>query len=111
MDGGVTIDSKEFSNSPGSSFVIGTFLTGLLAMLRASPIPNWIGNWIVVICGTVAQMLVSGLGVMSMMQGFITGTSVVGVYKSVTETTHAGRDKVPGTGDTEHVRKDKKKVP
>lgn len=107
MDGQVTIDSTEFSNSPGSSFVIGAFLVALLGLLRASPVPNWIANWIVVIGGTTAQGFVSGWSVMSVMQGFITGASAIGTYKAVTETTSAGKDKIPGTGDTAFVKKDK----
>lgn len=103
METAVTIDGSELSNSPGSSGIILGCLVALLGLLRASPVPNWIANWIVVALGIIGQGSVSGWSIMSAMQGVIVGASAVGTYKVAMETDYHGKDKFQTKTEVEKV--------
>lgn len=107
-DVGVSIDSDTFSNSPGSSVSISGGLLALLSMLRASPLPNWMANWIVFFLGVAIQCLVSGWTVTSLLQGIMVGSGAIGIHRVGFDTKWKGKDGVQGTGDTQFIKKEDK---
>ena len=99
------MDTQEFLNSPGSTVSLSAVLVILMRMVKATPIPNWLIPWIAGVCGVIGQCLMTGWNIESVLQGLLAGGGAVYAQNIYHETKYRGADGVPGTGDTDFLKK------